>query len=117
MLPLFYRNENKEVSEQKALSILDKVGLKKFASHKPQQLSGGQQQRVALARALVGDPEIILADEPTGALDSKTGQEIIELLIGLNKVEKRSIVMVTHDLKLSRLCERTITLMDGQIVE
>jgi putative ABC transport system ATP-binding protein len=117
MLPLFYRNEKKEISEQKALSMLEQVGMKKFVSHKPQQLSGGQQQRVALARALVGGPDIILADEPTGALDSKTGHEIIELLINLNKVEKRTIVMVTHDLKISQLCERTVTLMDGVIVE
>lgn len=116
MLPLFYRGEPKNVSEAKARAMLQKVGMETFSHHKPNQLSGGQQQRVAIARALVGDPEIILADEPTGALDSKTGHEVMDLFIHLNQQEKRTIVMVTHDLHVSRLCQRTVIIKDGCVV-
>ena len=80
-------------------------------------MSGGQQQRVAIARALVGDPEVVLADEPTGALDSKTGQEVMELFAHLNQQEKRTIVIVTHDSNVSRQCQRVVTLRDGKVVE
>lgn len=117
VLPLFYRGENKLVAEKKALAILDKVGMTRFVKHKPNQLSGGQQQRVAIARALVGDPEVILADEPTGALDSVTGQEVMDLLIQLNKEEQRTIVIVTHDKEISQQCQRVVTLKDGRILE
>ncbi len=116
MLPLFYRGVAKEIAREKALSMLEKVGMAKFSLHKPNQLSGGQQQRVAIARALVGDPEVILADEPTGALDSKTGNEVMELLIGLNALQERTIVIVTHDKKVSDLCKRVVTLKDGCVV-
>jgi len=116
MLPLFYRGEQKEVSEIKARAMLQKVGMEKFSHHKPNQLSGGQQQRVAIARALVGDADIILADEPTGSLDSKTGHEVMDLFIHLNQQEKRTIVMVTHDLQVSRLCQRTVMIKDGCVV-
>jgi len=116
MLPLFYRNEEKKIAEEKSLIMLEKVGMKQFALHKPNQLSGGQQQRVAIARALVGDPELILADEPTGSLDSSTGQEVMDLFRYLNKEEKRTLVIITHDKEISRLCERMIVIKDGHIV-
>jgi len=116
MLPLYYRGEEKEKSYEKAFSMLQKVGMEKFIDHKPNQLSGGQQQRVAIARALVGDPDIILADEPTGSLDSKTGHEVMELFIHLNQKEKRTIVMVTHDLQVSKMCQRTVMIKDGCVV-
>lgn len=117
MLPLFYRGEGSELAQQKALSMLAKVGMERFSHQKPNQLSGGQQQRVAIARALVGDPEVILADEPTGALDSKTGQEVMDLFIDLNQRERRTIVMVTHDPGVSRQCQRIVSLKDGRIIE
>ena len=113
MLPLFYHGEEKEKSQQKALNMLHKVGMENFSHHKPNQLSGGQQQRVAIARALAGDPEIILADELTGSLDSKTGREIMNLFLYLNREENRTIVIVTHDPQVSRVCQRIITIKDG----
>lgn len=116
MLPLFYRDEEKTLAREKSLRMLAKVGMEKFANHKPNQLSGGQQQRIAIARALVGDPEIVLADEPTGSLDSKTGQEVMDLFLHLNRDEKRTIVMVTHDHNVSRQCQRVVTLKDGMII-
>lgn len=117
MLPLFYRGEEKTLAKQKSLELLAKVGMEKFAAHKPNQLSGGQQQRVAIARALVGDPEVILADEPTGSLDSKTGQEVMDLFHQLHQHEKRTLVMVTHDHEVSRQCQRVVMLKDGLVVE
>jgi putative ABC transport system ATP-binding protein len=116
MLPLFYRGESVEQSREKSLKMLEKVGMHHLAHHKPNELSGGQQQRIAIARALVGDPEVVLADEPTGALDSKTGNEVMELLLDLNRYEKRTIVVVTHDQEVSDLCGRIVTLKDGTIV-
>jgi putative ABC transport system ATP-binding protein len=114
-LPLFYRGVPAEEAEEKSLLMLEKVGMKKFITHKPNQLSGGQQQRVAIARALVGNPEVILADEPTGALDSQTGQEVLDLFIDLNRNEKRTIVIVTHDQGVSNQCQRIVALKDGKI--
>ncbi len=116
MLPLYYREEAKEVAMKKSLAMLEKVGMQTFAHHKPNQLSGGQQQRVAIARALVNDPEIILADEPTGALDSKTGDEVMDFFLHLNKQENRTIVIITHDKEVSHLCQRVVTLRDGMIL-
>lgn len=116
MLPLFYCEEATDIAMQKSLAMLEKVGMQAFAHHKPNQLSGGQQQRVAIARALVNDPEIILADEPTGALDSRTGEEVMALFMHLNKQERRTIVIVTHDKEVSRLCQRVVTLRDGMIL-
>jgi putative ABC transport system ATP-binding protein len=116
MLPLFYRGEETEVAQAKSLAMLAKVGMERFAKHKPNQMSGGQQQRVAIARALVGDPEVILADEPTGSLDSKTGQEVMDLFHHLNQKEKRTIVMVTHDEGVSRQCQRIVALKDGSVI-
>lgn len=113
MLPLYYREVPTDEAMGKALAVLEKVGMHSFVYHKPNQLSGGQQQRVAIARALVNDPDMILADEPTGALDSKTGDEVMELFLQLNTEEKRTIVIITHDKEISRLCQRVVTLRDG----
>ena len=116
MLPLFYREETDSVAEKKALTMLEKVGMAAYAQRKPNQLSGGQQQRIAIARALVANPDVILADEPTGSLDSVTGKEVINILLQLNKEEKRTIILVTHDKEISSLCQRTVTIKDGKIV-
>lgn len=116
MLPLFYRGTPREEAKEKAMAMLEKVGVAHLAHHRPNQLSGGQQQRVAIARALVGDPEVILADEPTGALDSHTGNEVMELFARLNQDEGRTIVIITHDKEVSRRCARTETIKDGKIV-
>ena len=102
-------------STQKALDILKRVGLEKRAEHKPSQLSGGEQQRVAIARALVGGPSIILADEPTGNMDQKTGGEILGLFEQLNR-EGHTIIMVTHDHEIASRARETVVLQDGQIV-
>lgn len=117
MLPLFYRGTDRVVAKEKALQLLDKVGVAHLAHHRPNQLSGGQQQRVAIARALVGDPELILADEPTGALDSQTGHEVMELFAELNRKEGRTIVIITHDKDISRRCQRVVLIKDGRMVE
>jgi len=116
MLPLYYREEAKDIAIKKSMAMLEKVGMQAFLHHKPNQLSGGQQQRVAIARALVSDPEIILADEPTGALDSKTGDEVMDLLLHLNKQENRTIVIITHDKEISNQCLRVVTLKDGMML-
>ena len=114
-LPLIYRAIPQELINKKVDDVLKRVGMEDFASHRPTQLSGGQQQRIAIARALVGDPEVILADEPTGSLDSRTGKEIMNLFSALNN-EGRTIILVTHDEQVASLCERRITLVDGKIV-
>ncbi len=102
--------------DQKALDILKRVGLEQRAEHKPSQLSGGEQQRVAIARALVNDPSLILADEPTGNMDRKTGNEILALFNELNR-EGRSIVMVTHDPEIAGQAKALVLLQDGKIVD
>lgn len=115
MLPLFYRDMPRSEAKEMALAIMEKVGVAHLAHHKPNQLSGGQQQRVAIARALVTNPDVILADEPTGALDSQTGQEVMELFTHLNRHEGRTIVIITHDKEISRQCARVVTIKDGKI--
>jgi len=95
--------------------LLTRVGLKERMEHKPYELSGGEQQRVAIARALINQPDLILADEPTGNLDSHTGQEIIDLLCSLREERKMTLVMATHDSTLASRAEKTIHLVDGQI--
>jgi len=115
-IPLLYRNMNGSERKRKALEALEKVGLKARTKHFPNQLSGGQRQRVAIARAIVGSPEIILADEPTGNLDSVMGAEIMDILLGLNKNENSTIIMVTHDEHLAKQTERIIRLFDGSQV-
>ena len=113
-LPLLYLGlSNKEIKE-KALKTLEKVGLETHIKHKPTELSGGQMQRVAIARALVTQPQIILADEPTGALDSKTGKEVLHMLKELNN-EGNTIVMITHDKEIAAEAKRIITVKDGII--
>jgi len=114
LLPLTFCGVNNK--DQKALDILKRVGLEKRAEHKPSQLSGGEQQRVAIARALVNDPSLILADEPTGNMDRKTGKEILALFDQLNK-EGRSIVMVTHDPEIAGYAKEVVVLQDGEIVD
>ena len=117
ILPLFYRNTSRALAKEMAMHVLEKVGMAKFARHHPNQLSGGQQQRVAIARAIVGNPDIILADEPTGALDSQTGSEVMELFADLNEKENRTIVIITHDKEISHRCKRVVTIKDGQLKE
>jgi len=115
-LPLLYRNIPKAERKKRIEDALEKVKLSTRANHLPNQLSGGQQQRVAIARTLVCQPEIILADEPTGNLDSEMGQEIMDILMDLNKESGITIVMVTHDETHARYTERVIKLFDGKIV-
>ena len=114
-LPLTYRTMSKELIKRRVSEVLARVGMQSFGAHRPTQLSGGQQQRVAIARALVGEPTVILADEPTGALDSKTGKDIMKLFLALH-AEGRTIILVTHDEQVAACCNRRITLADGQIV-
>jgi len=102
--------------QEKAIEILDQVGLAKRAHHRPSELSGGEQQRVVIARALINSPQIILADEPTGNLDSKTGGEIIDLLLVLNKKEGATLVIVTHEESIAQRADRLLKLLDGRIV-
>ena len=115
-IPLLYRRISSAQRRRMALAALEKVGLSARTKHFPGQLSGGQCQRVAIARAIVGEPEIILADEPTGNLDSVMGDEILSILIGLNKTEDTTVVMVTHNQTMADKTERIIRLFDGSQV-
>jgi putative ABC transport system ATP-binding protein len=114
-LPLMYRGVAAAERRRVALEALAKVGLGDRADHDPNELSGGQQQRVAIARAIVTRPQVMLADEPTGNLDSKTTEEVMELLTGLNRDEGITIVMVTHEPELAAYCHRVIRFIDGRI--
>ena len=116
-LPLLYRKMAAKERTRLAKEVLDRVGLSHRMRHMPTQLSGGQWQRVAIARAIVGNPEIILADEPTGNLDSKMGAEVMELLHKLNKEDGRTIVMVTHNEEQAKQTSRTIRFFDGRQVQ
>jgi putative ABC transport system ATP-binding protein len=117
-LPLMYRGGLTEGEiEQCSLSMLEKVGMDKWAKHKPTELSGGQQQRVAIARALVGKPALVLADEPTGALDPKIGNDILDLFIKLNEEEGATLIIITHDPKVAIRCKHRVKMVDGHIVE
>lgn len=116
-LPLHYRGWKENEIIPRAMQMLEKVGLGSHANYMPNQLSGGQQQRVAIARALVGNSKMILADEPTGALDTKTGQMIMDLFIELNEVEQVTTLVVTHDPKIADQCKRVVHIKDGSIVD
>jgi putative ABC transport system ATP-binding protein len=115
-LPLLYRNVSSSERRRLATEALAKVGLSNRMKHYPSQLSGGQRQRVAIARAIVGQPEIILADEPTGNLDSMMGNEVMEILENLNRTEGVTIVMVTHDENMAKRTHRLVRLFDGSQV-
>ena len=116
MMPLTYAGVSGKERQNRALKALDRVGLSERTHHAPNELSGGQQQRVAIARALVNEPAILLADEPTGALDSKTGVEIMELFQSLHNDREQTVILVTHDAYVARHTDRIIKLSDGQIV-
>ena len=115
-IPLIYRRLSGAERRKMALQALDRVGLSSRVHHFPSQLSGGQQQRVAIARAIVGRPRILLADEPTGNLDSQMGHDIMEILRNLNREEKTTVIMVTHDQHLGEMTERIVRLFDGRMV-
>jgi putative ABC transport system ATP-binding protein len=114
-VPLYYSHRINSATNQRCLELAALVGLRERLAHRPTQLSGGQQQRVAIARSLVNDPEFILADEPTGNLDTATTSEILDLLENLNR-QGRTIIMVTHEPEVAQRTKRSITLRDGQIV-
>ena len=115
-LPMVFLGGTKADRDQRAAELLGKVGLTNWATHRPSELSGGQQQRIAIARALSNNPSIILADEPTGNLDTKTGEQIMELLVALNK-EGKTILLVTHAIALKRFANRVINMLDGEVSE
>ncbi|WP_248724238.1 ABC transporter ATP-binding protein [Seonamhaeicola sp. ML3] len=115
-LPLYYQGMKRKERQEKALFHLDKVGLADWSHHLPKELSGGQKQRVAIARALAANPKLLLADEPTGALDTKTSYEIMEFIQQLND-EGKTILMVTHEEDIANMCKRIVRLRDGVIME
>lgn len=115
-MPLLIAGESTTVAADKAAAILSKVGLAQRLTHRPAKLSGGERQRAAIARALITQPACVLADEPTGNLDSKTAQAVFELLLELNQTLQASFVIVTHDVQLSQRLQRRITLVDGEVI-
>jgi len=116
-LPGVFAAMPRDVREQRALQLLNALGMAPRLDHKPSQLSGGQQQRVAIARALFGNPPVIMADEPTGALDSRTGQTVMQMLRTLCTRQGKTVLVVTHDLGVAQYADRMIQLKDGRIVE
>lgn len=116
MLPLKYQHIEKNQRKELAIKALDSVGLSERMNHRPHELSGGQKQRVAIARAMVTSPKILLADEPTGALDSVTGKQVMELFRTINKEKGTTIIIVTHDPGIGQSMERCIRILDGQLV-
>ena len=115
-LPLYYQGISRKERQQIALDYLDRVGLKDWATHLPSELSGGQKQRVAIARAMASKPKVLLADEPTGALDTKTSCDVMDLIQKINE-EGKTILVVTHELEIAKMCKRIVKLKDGVIVE
>lgn len=115
ILPLHYRGTEESVAIARGEKVLEKMNLLQLKNRKPHQLSGGQQQRAAIARALIGNPGFILADEPTGALDTKTGQMIMDMFIELNRTDKITMIIVTHDPLIAKQCHRTLHIQDGMI--
>ena len=116
MVPLMYNPNRQKNRQEKAMEMLRMVGMEGRATHRPNELSGGQKQRVAIARAMINDPAIILADEPTGALDSKTGHMVMDLFHRLHEEQGKTIVLITHSKELAQETQRIITLSDGNIV-
>ena len=115
-LPLYYQGISRKERQQIAADYLERVGLKEWATHLPSELSGGQKQRVAIARAMASKPKVLLADEPTGALDTKTSCDVMELIQKINE-EGKTILVVTHELEIAKMCKRIVKLKDGVIVE
>lgn len=115
-LPLYYQKVSRKERQEKALKYLTQVGLKEWATHLPSELSGGQKQRVAIARAMAAEPKVLLADEPTGALDSKTSYEVMDLIQKINDAGN-TILVVTHEEDIAQMCKRIVHLKDGVIVE
>jgi putative ABC transport system ATP-binding protein len=116
MLPLLLRGFHHREASKRALAVLENVGLLGRASHLPAKLSGGEQQRVSIARALVGEPKLILADEPTGNLDSETGDAVLDLLSGLPREREVAMILVTHDARVTRYADRVLAMRDGKLV-
>lgn len=116
MVPLMYGEEKTKNAKERAMEMLAMVGMEERAGHRPNELSGGQKQRVAIARAMINDPAIILADEPTGALDSKTGHMVMDLFHKLHEEQGKTIVLITHSQELASETQRIVTLLDGNIV-
>lgn len=114
-MPLFYAGVSRKERRTKALEYLDRVGLLPWADHLPTEMSGGQKQRVAIARALITEPKVILADEPTGALDATTTKEVMNLLLEINRKQNITMIVVTHEKDVADLCDRTIHIVDGRI--
>ncbi|PWH10833.1 macrolide ABC transporter ATP-binding protein [Bacteroidetes bacterium SCGC AAA795-G10] len=115
-LPLYYQGISRKERQQIAVDYLERVGLKEWATHLPSELSGGQKQRVAIARAMASKPKVLLADEPTGALDTKTSCDVMDLIQKINE-EGKTILVVTHELEIAKMCKRIVKLKDGVIVE
>lgn len=116
MVPLMYGEQRMKNQKERAMEMLAMVGMDERAMHRPNELSGGQKQRVAIARAMINDPAIILADEPTGALDSKTGHMVMDLFHKLHEEQGKTIVLITHSQELAAETQRIVTLLDGEIV-
>lgn len=115
-LPMFYKGISKKERRERAIELLKLVGMEDRMSHLPNELSGGQKQRVAIARSLANDPAIILADEPTGALDTKTGLMVMDIFLRINQDEKKTVILITHNPDLAKQSNRIITISDGQII-
>ena len=115
-LPMIFAGVNSDTAVEKGMQLLDLVGLADRFSHKPFELSGGERQRVAIARALIKEPSVILADEPTGNLDTKTGKQIVDLLLRVNKESKTTLILVTHNTQMAAMLNTRIELKDGQIL-
>ena len=115
-IPLMYANMSPKKRRERAMELLELVGMSERANHKPNELSGGQNQRVAIARAMANDPEILLADEPTGALDSKTGHLVMDIFHRLHREQHKTIILITHSQELAQETQRMITISDGMIL-